>query len=352
MIRWSSICAPKKEGGLGVRDPHLVNLSLIAKLIWRFVTTGDSVWGALLRAKYLRKSSFWDSNIPYNSSHLWKGLLQVRDLIKSCCCWRVANGNNINIWKDPWVASIPGFRVSDLSDSHSELVSVKDLMIPFPLRWNETLIHAVFEPHEAAAIINTPIDGNCDCDQLIWRPAPNGVFSAKSMYKHLCNLQPTTSTPHGLFDFNWGKFWQIRGIAPRVQLFYWRAVNKGIAVGSVIRRFSDSNGWCGRCNAGFETVDHTLLHCQSAAEVWNLSDIPISRNHRSLTLPQFFSNLMNLDVDLIRKGCAIIWEIWKARNNFTFSGKVIDCHTVFNNAMAVYADHKNPPCNEQISLDI
>jgi hypothetical protein len=32
-VKWVDICKPKKEGGLGIRDLRLVNLSLLAK--WR-----------------------------------------------------------------------------------------------------------------------------------------------------------------------------------------------------------------------------------------------------------------------------------------------------------------------------
>lgn len=46
------MCKPKEEGGLGVRDVRVVNLSLLAKWRWRLIYDGNALWKEVLIAKY------------------------------------------------------------------------------------------------------------------------------------------------------------------------------------------------------------------------------------------------------------------------------------------------------------
>ena len=41
MVNWSTVCAPKENGGLGIQDPERINLTLGAKLIWQVITGGN-----------------------------------------------------------------------------------------------------------------------------------------------------------------------------------------------------------------------------------------------------------------------------------------------------------------------
>jgi hypothetical protein len=51
-VKWTDICKPKQEGGVGIRDIRLVNLSLLAKWRWKLLTNDDEVWKNLIVAKY------------------------------------------------------------------------------------------------------------------------------------------------------------------------------------------------------------------------------------------------------------------------------------------------------------
>jgi hypothetical protein len=43
-VSWNDVCRPKNEGGLGVRDLKLFNVSLLEKWRWRLLVGGDSLW--------------------------------------------------------------------------------------------------------------------------------------------------------------------------------------------------------------------------------------------------------------------------------------------------------------------
>lgn len=52
LAKWKVVCQPKDNGGLGVRDVNVVNLSLLAKWRWRMLQKGGSMWKDVLREKY------------------------------------------------------------------------------------------------------------------------------------------------------------------------------------------------------------------------------------------------------------------------------------------------------------
>ena len=41
LIKWSQVCKPKKEGGMGIRPPKEMNLAHLGKWLWRI---GDDSW--------------------------------------------------------------------------------------------------------------------------------------------------------------------------------------------------------------------------------------------------------------------------------------------------------------------
>jgi hypothetical protein len=58
LAAWKNICAPKAEGGLGVRNIQAVNYGLILSAAWRIAEKPNSQLHAILKAKYFHDSSF------------------------------------------------------------------------------------------------------------------------------------------------------------------------------------------------------------------------------------------------------------------------------------------------------
>ncbi|PNY07585.1 ribonuclease H [Trifolium pratense] len=51
-VSWRDVCRSKKDGGLGVKNLKLFNLSLLAKWRWRLLEEDKSRWKLVLEAKY------------------------------------------------------------------------------------------------------------------------------------------------------------------------------------------------------------------------------------------------------------------------------------------------------------
>lgn len=52
LIKWETVCSPKRFGGLGLRQSLLSGIALAAKLYWRWCVEQDRVWARILSHKY------------------------------------------------------------------------------------------------------------------------------------------------------------------------------------------------------------------------------------------------------------------------------------------------------------
>jgi hypothetical protein len=54
-VSWRTVCKDKKNGGLGVSDIKVVNVSLLAKWRWKLLNDEPALWKDVLIAKYGRR---------------------------------------------------------------------------------------------------------------------------------------------------------------------------------------------------------------------------------------------------------------------------------------------------------
>jgi hypothetical protein len=70
-------------------------------------------------------------------------------------------------------------------------------------------------------------------------------------------------------DGPWKIIWK-RKVPPRVAFFTWIAVLGKILTMDNLRKNIIVTEWCCMCKKSGESIDHLLLHCEVAIEVWNL----------------------------------------------------------------------------------
>lgn len=56
LVKWNIIHLPKVNGGLVVKDPLLMNISLGAKIIWMLISDSNEWWKMDFICKYLKKN--------------------------------------------------------------------------------------------------------------------------------------------------------------------------------------------------------------------------------------------------------------------------------------------------------
>jgi hypothetical protein len=116
-VKWSVVCKDRKNGGLGVRDIRLVNLSLLAKWRWRLLTPGRALWKDILVAKYenhIVSNVDWSNfTTPTLASIWWKNIVALNNsefmsnwFVDAVKC-NVGNGLSTLFWTTKWVGEAP-----------------------------------------------------------------------------------------------------------------------------------------------------------------------------------------------------------------------------------------------------
>ncbi|XP_071740843.1 uncharacterized protein [Rutidosis leptorrhynchoides] len=80
-VKWSTVCLPKEEGGLGIKRFKDWNKALLTSLLWRILTAKQSFW--LVIAQFLVLEVPADESVPKPN------MCNVSDVIK----WRDWNGD-------------------------------------------------------------------------------------------------------------------------------------------------------------------------------------------------------------------------------------------------------------------
>jgi hypothetical protein len=105
LVSWQKVCKVKKAGGLGLRDPTLLNKVLSAKIWWRWLKIPQDLWARLWRKKYTptipeRELIRWNGQSP--GSLIWNAAKNNRGLITYHSFWELQSGTSTLFWSDTW----------------------------------------------------------------------------------------------------------------------------------------------------------------------------------------------------------------------------------------------------------
>ena len=100
-MNWKTVCLPKDQGGLGVLDIGLMNIALLAKLLWKLINE-KGMWQIVFLKKYLTNSSLGQCVMKPGDSHFWQRLMEIKPLFLACCRFEVGNGRRTRFWEDLW----------------------------------------------------------------------------------------------------------------------------------------------------------------------------------------------------------------------------------------------------------
>jgi hypothetical protein len=99
-------------------------------------------------------------------------------------------------------------------------------------------------------------------DKMCWQPSPSIGFQVKSFYNQISS--------NGAGSFPWKIIWKAK-VPPRVAFFSWTAASgKILTMDNLSRRGIILASWCCMCKADGESIDHLLLHCPYAKELWDM----------------------------------------------------------------------------------
>eukprot|EP00253_Pinus_taeda_P008403 PITA_08403 len=104
-VAWEKVARPKEWGGWGIKDLTALGPSLAAKLGWRIIKM-ENLWTKVVKRKYIDPVPLeeWIRNPNKkggNVSVVWKATIEAFKVIEQGLAWKVGNGENLRIGKDP-----------------------------------------------------------------------------------------------------------------------------------------------------------------------------------------------------------------------------------------------------------
>lgn len=179
-------------------------------------------------------------------------------------------------------------------------------------------------------------------DRFVWKWSADGNYSVSSTYRAffvgstaLCGAK---------------ELWRTKA-PPKVKLFFWLALHRILWTSDRRKRPGlQDEDVCALCNQEAETIEHLLLGCVFAKQVWFEILRPLQL--QSL-VPQQEGNLADWWLHQRRRVDAdarpifdttlllIAWTIWKERNDRVFGRAANDARTVANAAIREGVDWAN-----------
>ncbi|KAM2950773.1 hypothetical protein COP2_000350 [Malus domestica] len=329
-IHWVSkevLGLPKDMGGLGFRNFQEFNDAFLAKQCWRLLTEPNSLWARVIKARYFPHCSFWEAKKGARASWAWSSLLSGRELLASGSHWQIMGGDDVRVWVDRWLPSLPSGHPLPLGEvSVSSNLRVSSLIDASSCQWDIDFLRPFLSMADQRAIQETIIGDSRWNDRLIWAANRNGKYSVNSGYRWL-QVRPMDVREHRLPAVRsipkslWTCIWQL-DVPPKIRHFLWVSLHLGLPTGKALytRRLSPSPS-CPLCRSADESVEHVFLRCPWVAAVWyggalNYKVDVAGIDSWALWLQSVFSSNWGSSVDrqwfqaYVAFTC---WFIWKAR---------------------------------------
>lgn len=184
-------------------------------------------------------------------------------------------------------------------------------------QWNSNLIHQLFSNAQAADILNTPLVLHIPADNLIWKGEKNGIYSVKSAYR-LC-VQELIDVSHLRRPGNWNVIWNLKA-PPKIQNFLWHVCRGCLPTRAQLQsKGVECPVNCVSCNAMVEDLAHVFFHCPFAVQTWQVAGLwhtVMTEIQQSISAEAaIFSLLQTLHNELQQRFAAVLWSLWKHRNN-------------------------------------
>uniref|UniRef100_A0A803L0F3 Reverse transcriptase zinc-binding domain-containing protein n=1 Tax=Chenopodium quinoa TaxID=63459 RepID=A0A803L0F3_CHEQI len=322
LIAWNKLYLPKKEGGLGFRNMRNFNRSLLGKQAWRILTNEDSLVARVLKGKYYPHSSLMEAKVYSNSSYTWRSIMGARDVLWKGARKPVGNGSTVHIWKDPWVPTLPDFKVFSSSRDNGEGPTfVRDLWANNS--WNNAALSLLFSPTEIKEICNIPVP----------------LYDRKDVW----DKNGTATSSRASCNFKWSVVWNSDN-TPKVKHFAWRAIKGAVdARQSLIQRGMNIDPICPMCGIENESVMHMLALCPDAKRIWYLSPLRLEvGKYEGLEFGEWCGSicLHHRDPHWWNIFLAILWGIWLWRNMWCYEKRRKDMMDVIHKAVSMVGDYE------------
>lgn len=259
---WQQLLLSKKEGGLGFRDLHAMNLALVAKQVWRIYRSPNTLWARIIKSLYFPNGSIWEAKRRTRASWGWQSLIQGRDFLNKHKAWMIKSGEKVKICGDQWTQS--GQRIWGLQ-SHDHDLTVSNLLKDDLTGWDELKLSSLLSRDDAREVRATQINVFLDQDSPIWPFTKDGGYSVKTGYHVTAGDiygadRASSSVPNG-DDSMWREVWNAK-VQPKIRHFIWKLLSNSLPTKvNLVKRRCGSDNLCPICSLAPESSLHLFTEC-------------------------------------------------------------------------------------------
>ncbi|RVX19039.1 Transposon TX1 uncharacterized 149 kDa protein [Vitis vinifera] len=312
LVNWDTVCMDKRKGGLGVRRLSILNRALLCKWNWRFAIERENLWRHVISRKFGEEEGGWSSRDVRESYGVgfWKEIRKEGALMQKKVAFLVGNGR-----REAWVEEF-------WDTSGVEGVWSARFSRPFN-DWEVEEVERLLLTIRGARL--SPLME----DSMMWKVTSNGSFSVRSLYNDLSSRRAGLF-PHGLI---WNP-----SVPSKVCFFAWEASwGKVLTMDQFKKR-----GWavanrCFLCCEEEESIDHILIHCSKARDLWDLLFalfgvcwvLPSSARETLVEWRGFMLGKKHSKVWKAAPLC-LFWAVWMERNKIAFDNEDFSVHRLKN----------------------
>ncbi|WJX92273.1 hypothetical protein P8452_73938 [Trifolium repens] len=321
-LAWDKLAKPKVVGGLGYRDFHAFNMSLIAKQAWKFVAEPDKLVSRIFKARYFPRSSIFYAKLGNNPSYVWRSVWKSRDVLSIGCRWKIGDGSKIKVMSDPWICGNDMLWVQSPQHQSTYNLFVNDLLVQGMKIWDSQKILSLFAEPVASHILNTPLFEEVTEDRVVWNFENHGNYTVKSEYRNYINRKAVEDRLQ--VEGGWNSLWSVAA-PPKTKHLLWRICRGCLPTRVRLRgRYVQCPIECPFCSNNDEDEWHILFGCNESQGVWHESGLKNIIDTRLLA----YNDVKSLIFDLCKSESAsivghfamVVWCIWNHRNNWVWNG--------------------------------
>lgn len=263
-ISWDTICNPKDQGGLGIRNIHVLNQAYFIKLGWALINDLNVLWVHILYSKYkCGVASILTIAKGHHSSYIWNVVVNNWDHVLSNLAWSINNGHITRFLMDDKISGLGPFNmllednIPILKKHYPVLAYVKNDS------WRRDILNYLLPSSARAHLSSIPPPRERMDDIPIWKAFKDGAFFIKEAYNYL------TATPPPMGSRSTFSSIQSWHGPQRVKAFL-QIVAHGRLLTNHTRkqRHMSDLGTCPCHNMYVESILHSLSGCDDIYVFW------------------------------------------------------------------------------------
>lgn len=223
-------------------------------------------------------------------------------------------GMDTFVWKIPWLPCTVNGYISTHMPVELENTRVSDLMVEQERKWDDDILHDLFEDRDIQLIKKIPLSTRSFNDTWMWIFEEKREFTVKSCYRRLVGEFDMLDA-----DF-WKKLWKL-DLPEKICFFLWRTCRQCLPTATeLVKKRVNIDSRCGWCQVGSEDAKHVLFECMFAQNVWRTANMTqLVHTTQGETIFDHFKRLFSTGTNEQCTSVALFcWSIWNRRNNWVW----------------------------------